>query len=171
MYHVDSFEQFLAVWQQTLPFSCSERNPWCRGVRNEWATKRWERGMRCRTFVLGAGVGVRRRSFDSGEIKRAADGGASIDCCCNYSAILAQSQMKLFRTELAADANAVLHLSLQHATTFWTVKPSTKVSLHGFRVSRSTARVVDALLHTMLYRVLMKFSRNAFSGFARFSII
>lgn len=69
-------------------------------------------------ICFGCGVGVRRRSFDSGEIKRAADGGASIDCCCNYSAILAQSQMKLFRTELAADANAVLHLSLQHATTF-----------------------------------------------------
>lgn len=50
---------------------------------------------------------MRRRSFDSGEIKRAADGGASIDCCCNYSAILAPSQMKLFRTELAVDANVM----------------------------------------------------------------
>lgn len=59
-------------------------------------------------MCLSKRVGVRRRSFDSGEIKRAADGGASIDCCCNYSAILAQSQMKLFRTELAADANRLL---------------------------------------------------------------
>lgn len=56
-------------------------------------------------------MGVRRRSFDSGEIKRAADGGASIDCCCNYNAILAQSQMKLFRTEPALDANVLLQLS------------------------------------------------------------
>lgn len=47
---------------------------------------------------------MRRRSFDSGEIKRAADGGASIYCCCNYNAILAQSQMKLFGTEPAMDA-------------------------------------------------------------------
>lgn len=168
MYQAASFEQFVPVWRQTLLFSCRGRNLWSREVRNECRTKRWERGMWCRMFVLGAGVGVRRRSFDSGEIKRAADGGASIDCCCNYSAILAQSQMKLFRTELAADASAVLHLSLQHAATFWTVKPSTKVSLHGLSDSRSTARLADALLHTMLYRVLMKFSRNAFSGFMRF---
>lgn len=55
---------------------------------------------------------MRRRSFDSGEIKRAADGGASIDCCCNYNAILAQSQMKLFRTKPAVDANVLLQLSV-----------------------------------------------------------
>lgn len=57
---------------------------------------------------------MRRRSFDSGEIKRAADGGASIDCCCNYNAILAQSQMKLFRTKPAVcvNANVLLQLSV-----------------------------------------------------------
>lgn len=55
---------------------------------------------------------MRRRSFDSGEIKRAADGGASIDCCCNYNAILAQWQMKLFRTKPAVDANVLLQLSV-----------------------------------------------------------
>lgn len=61
--------------------------------------------------MCGTEAGVRRRSFDSGEIKRAADGGASIDCCCNYNAILAQSQMKLFRTQPAGDANGILQLS------------------------------------------------------------
>lgn len=66
-------------------------------------------------------TGVRRRSFDSGEIKRAADGGASIDCCCNYNAILAQSQMKLFRTELAADANVLLRRPERYTMTFSTV--------------------------------------------------
>lgn len=60
---------------------------------------------------ISFGVGVRRRSFDSGEIKRAADGGASIDCCCNYNAILAQSQMKLFGTQPAMDACVLLQLS------------------------------------------------------------
>lgn len=58
-------------------------------------------------------MGVRRWSFDFGEIKRAADGGASIDCCCNYNAILAQSQMKLFRTELGWHPNVSLRYKMK----------------------------------------------------------
>lgn len=61
---------------------------------------------------------MRRRSFDSGEIKRAADGGASIDCCCNYNAILAQSQMKLFRIEPTMDANVLLQLLQANADVY-----------------------------------------------------
>lgn len=78
---------------------------------------------------------MRRRSFDFGEIKRAADGGASIDCCCNYNAILAQSQMKLFRTELGRHPN----VSLQCNTKF-----SFKLNFNGdgivVKLSAATAR-------------------------------
>lgn len=71
-------------------------------------------------------VGVRRRSFDSGEIKRAADGGASIDCCCNYNALLAQSQMKLFRSERPMDADVLLHFRRgAYVGTFCAILPPT----------------------------------------------
>lgn len=94
--------------------------------------------------MFGAGVGVRRRSFDSGEIKRAADGGASIDCCCNYNAILAQSQMKLFRTEPAGDTNVILRLSLASTEILWAVCPVAVGPAAGALLSASVA---DALLH------------------------
>lgn len=77
------------------------------------ACKRKDSKMESQECVGSRRSGVRRRSFDFGEIKRAADGGASIDCCCNYNAILAQSQMKLFRTELRWHPNVSLQCNMK----------------------------------------------------------